>query len=227
MRVYGTAATIVGTQTVGALPTRNFQQGTFDGWEAIGGQALSEKYLVTHKACHACPIGCGRVTRVSETGFEGRGEGPEYETIYAMGSNCGVDNLAALTKANYICNEQGMDTISMGSTIACAMELFENGVIAEKDIGRPLRFGDAHGLVEMTRLTAERKGFGALLAMGSYRLAAHYGHPERPWWPKNRSLPATTHAPSRGWAWPTPLRPSALPTCGAIRPTSKFSGFPS
>jgi aldehyde:ferredoxin oxidoreductase len=178
LRVYGTAATIAGTQTVGALPTRNFQQGTFDRWEAIGGKALTEKYLISHKACHACPIGCGRVTRVSEPGFEGQGEGPEYETIYAMGSNCGVDNLAALTKANYICNEQGMDTISMGSTIACAMELFEKGVIPEKDIGRPLRFGDARGLVEMTRLTAEGRGFGTLLAQGSYRLAAHYGHPE-------------------------------------------------
>jgi aldehyde:ferredoxin oxidoreductase len=178
LRIYGTAATIVGTQTVGALPTRNFAQGTFEGWEAIGGQALKDRYLVTHKACHACPIACGRVTRVSEPGFEGEGEGPEYETIYALGSNCGVGNLAALTKANYICNEQGIDTISMGSTIACAMELYEKGVIPREDIGRSLHFGDAHGLVEMTRLTAVGKGFGRLLALGSYRLAAHYGHPE-------------------------------------------------
>jgi len=178
LRTYGTAATITGTQTVGALPTRNFQQGTFAGWEAISGQALTEKYLVKPKACHACPIGCGRVSRVDEPDFQGQGEGPEYETIYAMGSNCGIDNLAAITKANYICNEQGMDTITMGCTIACAMEMVEKGIITEKDAGMPLKFGDARALVELTRLTAKKTGFGELLAEGSLRLARRFGHPE-------------------------------------------------
>ena len=178
LRTYGTAATITGTQTIGALPTRNFQQGTFDRWEAINGQALTDKYLVQPKACYACPIGCGRVTRVDEPGFEGQGEGPEYETIYAMGSNCGVDNLAALTKANYICNEQGMDTITMGATIACAMEMAEKGIIDEKDTGMSLSFGNAHALVALTRMTAARQGFGDLLAEGSMRLARRFGHPE-------------------------------------------------
>ncbi len=178
LRVYGTAATITGTQTVGALPTRNFQQGTFDGWEAINGQTLTDTYLVKHKACFSCPIGCGRVTKVEVPGFEGAGEGPEYETIYAMGSNCGVDNLAALTKANYICNEQGMDTITMGCTVACAMEMVEKGIITEQDVGIPLAFGDARALVELTRMTAARKGFGDLMAEGSLRLASRFGHPE-------------------------------------------------
>jgi len=178
LRTYGTAVTITGTQAVGALPTRNFRQGTFQGFAAIGGQALTEKYLVKHKACYSCPISCGRVTRVEEKGYEGQGEGPEYETIFAMGSNCGIDNLAALTKANYICNEQGMDTISMGCTIACAMEMFEKGIITEKDVGMPLSFGDARALVELTRMTAEMKGFGRFLAEGSRRLAERFGHPE-------------------------------------------------
>ena len=178
LRTYGTAATITGTQGIGALPTRNFQQGTFDGWKAISGQALTDTYLVKHKACFSCPISCGRVTKVAVAGFEGEGEGPEYETIYALGSNCGVDNLAALTKANYICNEQGMDTITMGSTIACAMEMFEKGILTEAEIGMPLPFGDARAVVELTRLTAERKGFGNRLAEGSLRLAQRYGHPE-------------------------------------------------
>ncbi len=179
LRLYGTAQTIAGTQTVGALPTRNFQQGTFDQWEAINGQTLAEKYLVKAKACFSCPIACGRVTRVDEPGYSGQGEGPEYETIYAMGSDCGIDNLAALTVANYICNEQGMDTISMGATIACAMELAEKGFLSEADVGlgRPLGFGDADALVELTRLTAERRGFGDLLALGSLRLARRYGRP--------------------------------------------------
>ena len=180
LNLYGTAQTILGTQMAGVLPTRNFQQSTFANWQAISGQTLTEKYLVKPKACFSCPIGCGRVTKVNDPGFEGQGEGPEYETIYAMGSNCGIDNLAAITKANYICNEQGMDTISMGATIACAMELAEEGSISEKDtgLGRPLRFGDSNALVELTLKTAEREGFGDLLAQGSMRLARHFGKPE-------------------------------------------------
>ena len=180
LNLYGTAQTIAGTQTVGALPTRNAQEGTFANWEAINGQTLAKTYLVKPRACFSCPIGCGRVTKVDEPGFEGEGEGPEYETIYAMGSMCGIDHLAAITKANYICNEEGMDTISTGATIACAMEMAEKGFLSESDvgIGRPLRFGDAEALVELTRMIAEKRGIGALLAEGSRRFAEQMGHPE-------------------------------------------------
>jgi aldehyde:ferredoxin oxidoreductase len=178
LNLYGTAATISGTQATGCLPTRNCQQGTFENWEAIGGQRLSQDFLLHPKACYSCPIGCGRVTRVDDPKFQGQGEGPEYETIYSMGSMCGIDNLAALTKANYLCNELGMDTITMGATLACAMEMSERGYLPETDVGRPLRFGDAHALVELTRQTANREGFGDQLAQGSLRLATRYGHPE-------------------------------------------------
>ncbi|NSW85703.1 MAG: aldehyde ferredoxin oxidoreductase family protein [Syntrophobacteraceae bacterium] len=178
LHLHGTAVTVMATQNFGVFPTRNFQQGTFDGWEDIHGETLTRKFLVRPKACFSCPIGCGRVTKVDDPRFRGEGEGPEYETIYAMGSNCGVSNLAAVTKANYICNEMGMDTMTMGSTIACAMELFERGYLPESDVGGPLHFGDADALVELTRKTASREGFGDLLAQGSYRLAERYGHPE-------------------------------------------------
>jgi aldehyde:ferredoxin oxidoreductase len=178
LNVDGTAATITGTQATGCLPTRNCQQGTFENWEAIGGETLSRNFLLHAKACYSCPIGCGRVTQVKDPEFKGRGEGPEYETIYSMGSMCGIDNLAALTKANYLCNELGMDTISMGATLACAMEMAERGYLPETDVGRPLTFGDAHALVELTRQTAHREGFGEQLAQGSLRLATQYDHPE-------------------------------------------------
>jgi aldehyde:ferredoxin oxidoreductase len=118
------------------------------------------------------------VTKIPDGPYQGEGEGPEYETIYALGSNCGIGDLAALTKANYICNEMGMDTISMGSTIACAMEMFEKGILSEATIGRRLPFGDAEGLVELCRKTALREGFGDELALGSLRLAKRYGCPE-------------------------------------------------
>jgi len=178
LRTYGTAITVVGTQNVGVFPSYNFRQGTFPAWEEIGGERLTEKYLVRPRACFSCPIACGRVTKIPEGPFAGEGEGPEYETVYALGSNCGVSDLAALTKANYICNEMGLDTISMGATIACAMEMFEKGILTEKDIGRPLPFGDSEGLVEMCRKTGLMEGFGAQLARGSLRLATSCGHPE-------------------------------------------------
>ena len=178
LRLHGTAVTVMATQNYGVLPTRNFQQGTFEGWEGIHGETLTRKFLVRPKACFSCPISCGRVTKVDDPAFKGEGEGPEYETVYALGSDCGVDNLAAVTKANYLCNELGLDTITMGATIACAMELAERGYLPEAEVGRRLRFGDARALVELTRMTGLREGFGDLLAEGSLRLASRYGHPE-------------------------------------------------
>ncbi len=118
LTTHGTAGVVLATQNFGVLPTKNWQQGTFDGWEKIQGEALTRRFLVKNSACYGCPIGCGRKTKVDDPRFAGQGEGPEYETIYAMGSNCMVDDLAAITKANYICNELGMDTITMGATIA-------------------------------------------------------------------------------------------------------------
>ncbi|MCU0559586.1 MAG: aldehyde ferredoxin oxidoreductase family protein [Desulfobacterales bacterium] len=178
LRTHGTAITVVGTQSHGVFPTRNFQQGTFEGWESIYGETLTRKYLLRAKPCFSCPIACGRVTRIPDGPFAGEGEGPEYETVYALGSDCGVDDLAALTKANYECNELGLDTISMGSTIACAMELYEKGLLKESETGMPLRWGDGQALVELVRLTARREGFGDVLAEGSLRLATRYGRPE-------------------------------------------------
>lgn len=190
LRTYGTAYVPPVTNEVGILPTYNFRTGVFAGAEAISGRALNQKYLIRPKACYGCPIACGRVTRVEDPVFGGEGEGPEYETIGSLGSACGIDNLAAITKANYICNELGLDTISTGVTIACAMEMYELGLIPESDIGRPLRFGDAEAMVEMVRLAGLREGFGDLIAQGSYRLASHYGHPEFSMSAKKQEFPA-------------------------------------
>ncbi len=178
LTVNGTAGVVVATQNFGVLPTKNWQQGTFDGWENIQGERLTKEFLVKNSSCYGCPIGCGRRTKVEVPEFAGEGEGPEYETVYAMGSNCMIDNLAAITKANYICNELGMDTITMGATIACAMELVDRGYLSEEEIGRSLKWGDAQALVELTRMTGLCEGFGTKLAEGSYRLASRYGHPE-------------------------------------------------
>ena len=178
LREYGTAYVPQITNELGIFPTRNLQTGTFEGVDNIDGVALKEQILIRHKPCYRCPISCGRLTAVDEEKYAGKGEGPEYETISALGSSCGVSNLAALTKANYWCNELGLDTISAGMTIACAMELYERGYIPEEDIGQPLRFGDADAVITMVQKMAYREGFGDTLAMGSYRMAEKYGHPE-------------------------------------------------
>lgn len=178
LREYGTAYVPQVTNTLGILPTRNSQTGVFEGVSNIDGVALKEKYLVKHKPCYRCPIACGRDTEVPTGKYAGKGEGPEYETIASLGSSCGVDDLAALTKANYRCNELGLDTISTGLTISAAMELYERGIIDDSVTGGPLRFGDGDAVIEMVQKIAYREGFGDQLAEGSYRLAQHYEHPE-------------------------------------------------
>ncbi len=122
--------------------------------------------------------------------YAGEGEGPEYETIGSLGSACGIDNMAAITKANYLCNELGLDTISTGVTIACAMEMYSKGILSEEQIGRPLPFGDAEGMIEMVRKAAYREGFGDEIALGSWRLANRYGHPEMSVTAKKQEFPS-------------------------------------
>jgi aldehyde:ferredoxin oxidoreductase len=131
------------------------------------------------------------VTKVTAPKFEGLGEGPEYETAWAFGPDCGIDNLDAVIKANFLCNELGMDTITMGSTIACAMDLYENGILTVKDTGGvALNFGAVETMVDMVRKTGYREGFGDKLAFGSYRLAESFGHPEYSMTVKKQEMPA-------------------------------------
>lgn len=188
---YGTDILINIINQSGALPTRNWRDGGyFEHADEISGETLADKYLVRNKGCFGCSIGCGRVTRITQGKFRGFGEGPEYETTWAYGANCGVRDLAAISKANYLCNELGLDPISMGATIACAMEMYEKGILSRDEVGRELRFGDAGAIVELTRLTGMREGFGDKLAEGSYRLASSYGHPELSMSVKKQEMPA-------------------------------------
>ncbi len=182
MRIYGTSYVPDVTNEAGVLPTHNFQFGQFEGAHKINGPSLKEHFLIRHSGCFACPLACARLTEVKGEiwgeKYAGKGEGPEYESIGSLGSACGIDNLAAITRANYTCNELGLDTISTGLTIAAAMEMYTKGILSEAEIGRPLPFGDADGLLDMLPLAAYRRGFGDQIAEGSWRLATRYGHPE-------------------------------------------------
>ncbi|MBS3783170.1 MAG: aldehyde ferredoxin oxidoreductase family protein [Anaerolineae bacterium] len=198
LREYGTAYVPIVTNELGILPTRNFQTGVFEGVEGITGQVLSDNYLIRPKPCYGCPIACGRKTTLEGSPYEGEGEGPEYETIASLGSACGLGDMAAVTKANYLCNELGMDTISTGMTIACAMELYEKGILPEEDVGMPLRFGDADAVIHLVEQIAYRDGFGDVLAEGSYRMAERYGHPELSITAKKQEFPGYDPRGSKG-----------------------------
>lgn len=185
---YGTAVLVNIINEHGIFPTHNFQTGVFPTADKISGETIRETILVKNKGCFACPIACGRVTKV-----EGQeGEGPEYETIWAFGAQCGVDDLNAITKANYLCNDLGIDTISMGSTIGCAMELSKKGKLDGP------KFGDAKAIVELTRATGMRQGLGDELAEGSASLAKKHGAPELSMSVKGMELPAYDPRGSQG-----------------------------
>jgi aldehyde:ferredoxin oxidoreductase len=197
----GTAATIDLTQTFGGLPTRNFAAGQFDEFENLNGNSVRDTRMVANKACFACTIACGRVCQLGdESGkftvnmhprnWKIAGEGPEYEAAWALGADCGVGDLDAVLKANWLCNDLGMDPISMGATLAAAMELYETGVVTDDMVELPLPFGSGEALVRMTEATGYREGFGDELAEGSKRMGDKFNHPEVFMGSKGQEFPA-------------------------------------
>jgi len=184
---YGTAVLVNVINEAGMYPTNNFQKVHFPTADKASGETLAEKYLVKKVACSRCPIACGRSTAIGDE----HGEGPEYETLWAFSADCGVDDLPAVIRANYLCNEYGLDTISTGATIACAMELYEKGFIpADQCDGPALAFGSSEAIVEWTRKMGTGEGLGAKLALGSARLAEMFGCPEASMTVKKQELPA-------------------------------------
>lgn len=184
---YGTAVLVNMINEAGLYPTENFQKAFFPTADQVSGEALAENYLVKNVSCFRCPIGCGRRCSLSDK----ESEGPEYETIWALSADCGVDDLESVIRANNVCNEYGLDTISAGATIACAMELYARGILRPEDVdGPPLRFGSGEAIVEWSRKMGAAEGLGAKLAQGSYRLAESYGVPELSMSVKKLELPA-------------------------------------
>ncbi len=197
----GTAPTIDLVNAFGGLPTRNFTAGQFEGTEAINGESIKDNWLVANKACFACNIACGRVTQVSPNAdkymvnmhprnWKVAGEGPEYENLWSLGADCGVDDMDAIIMANYLCNDLGMDPISMGATLAAAMEMYERDLLGDAQTGMSLKFGDGRALVAMTEATGYREGFGDELAEGSKRMTEKFEHPEFFMGVKGQEFPA-------------------------------------
>ena len=211
--VTGTGLPTLGTQVLmnvinesGALPTRNMREVQFEGANNISGEQMLEPRerdgkpnLTTNAACFACTIACGRISTIDQGHFTvenkpqywGNSGGLEYEAAWALGADTGVDDLDALTYANFVCNEDGFDPISFGATVAAAMELYDIGAITKEDTGgMELKFGSAEALAWSAEKVATGEGFGADLGLGSKRLCEKYGHPDLSMTVKGQEFPA-------------------------------------
>lgn len=153
----------------GVMPTFNFKEGVFEHTKKVNGYEMLSKYKIGDTACFACPMACGNVCLVKEGKYRGTVvEGPEYETACMFGPNLGVHNFGAIVKANQLCDELGLDTISAGNLIGVLIEAQESGLLSENDLdGLSFKWGAEEAIFETVQRIAHRKGIGNILAEGS------------------------------------------------------------
>lgn len=174
---FGTPLLINILNAAGCLPTRYFKQATFDKANEISGERLTERYLIKRRACFGCSMGCGRYSQVESGEFATPPqEGPEYETLDMLGALALNSNLESIIRANWLCNNLGMDTISAGSVIAFAIECAEKGLLTRNETeGKELKWGDSAAIVELLTKIANREGLGDVLADGVRKAAERIG----------------------------------------------------
>ncbi|WP_017755199.1 aldehyde ferredoxin oxidoreductase family protein [Calidifontibacillus oryziterrae] len=185
LSVYGTNVLMNIINEVGALPTMNSKFTHFDGAEQHSGEAVRSSILVSDNACHACPVACKKEVEVKDGKYKTRVESFEFESAFAVGSNCGVADKEAIAYLIDICNEHGMDTIELGHSLSVLMEAYERGLTEEK-----LDWGDADRMIEVARLIPFRDGIGNVLADGPARAAEKFGAPELAMCVKGQAIPA-------------------------------------
>lgn len=185
LSVYGTNVLTNIINEVGALPTKNSQLTHWDEAEKHSGEYVNEHLLVANNTCHACPVACKIEVEVKEGKYKTRVESFEFESSWALGTNCGLSNSEAIAFLIDSCNEYGIDTIELGNAYSATMEAFEKGIIDEK-----LDWGDADSMIELTKKVAFREGFGGVLAEGPARATAMWGAPELSMSVKGQSIPA-------------------------------------
>ena len=194
---YGTGVGMDGFEAMGNLPVRNFRDGLFPAVKKIDAPATMKTIGVGMDACYACPVRCKKVVKVDKPyTVDPDYGGPEYETLASLGSNCGIDDLAAIAKGNELCNAYSLDTISTGEVIAFAMECFENGLLTSKDTdGIELRFGNALAMLQVIEMITRRQGIGDLLAEGVTRAAQKIGSGAEQFAVAVKGLEAGMHEP--------------------------------
>ena len=177
LHTYGTGAGMDILEETGNLPIRNFRDGDFPEVDSISAEAMKDTVRVGMGTCFACAVACKKEVKVDNPWIvDPDYGGPEYETLAALGSNCGVSDIKAICKANELCQRYAIDTISTGVSISFAMECFEHGLLKlEETGGIDLSFGNAESMIKMVEMIGEKRGLGALLAEGTKRAAAHIG----------------------------------------------------
>jgi len=196
--LFGTPEVVTPQNNDGGLPTRNWRSGSFEGYRALDGKTMHETISKGRDTCFGCVVRCKRVVEIAEGPYpvDPLYGGPEYETLGALGSYCGIDNLAAVAHANQICNMYGLDTISTGGVIAWAMDCFEHGYLTLEDTGGlDLRFGNAEAMVRLTEQIARREGLGDLLAEGMVAAAARLDPRARDLLTDVKGSPMPAHMP--------------------------------
>jgi aldehyde:ferredoxin oxidoreductase len=193
---YGTLATTLSNNRFGVLPTKNWQHEHFDKAESLGGDYMRDHLFVKHKACHSCPIACSKYTFVRSGPYAGAfTKGPEYQTVYGLGTCCFNSSMESVTKANELCNEYGLDTISTGVTIAFALECWEHGILKRKDTDRlELNWGDDAVVVKLVELIGERQGIGDILAEGTRIASQKIGQGSEKFAIQNRGCEIAGHS---------------------------------
>ncbi len=176
-RTLGTPENVLVLNSLAALPTRNFTQATFEGAEKVSGEYLNEHFVKKIVGCATCAMRCDHIAVVPEGQYKGSTSRLEFECLWALGPDCGVDKLDAIIEAMRLCNYYGLDGISAGVVIGFAMDLYEHGIITkEQTDGVDLRFGNPEALVQMVKKIGLREGWlGDVLAEGSMRAAEKIG----------------------------------------------------
>ena len=170
--------------------TDNFKSGYSEAFVKYEDPEVTRALIrVRDEACFSCPFGCGKRSRIKDPEYPFTAKGPEHESMALLGANCGLGDMEDICRANYLCNELGMDTITAGTMISCAMELFEEGYLPEKDLGYPLEFGNTN-MFKLLRQIAHREGLGDLMAEGGIAFASKYKHPELFMGVKGMGIPA-------------------------------------
>ena len=193
-RTIGTVSNVLTFQRLGILPTRNYQDSVFEGADKISGEYMAANYTEKAVACSGCPIGCEQVVNVKEGPYKGARTSVDYESLYALSSNCGVDYLPGAIEAISRCDRYGMDTMSTGVTVSWAMECFQRGVLTKEDFGglEP-DWGNHEAVAELVRMIAYREGIGDLLAEGTKRAAAKVGKGSDHWAINVKGLECSGH----------------------------------
>lgn len=172
-REYGTLMYTDMGMALSDVPVQYFQKSVFPA-SKLTGQALRQKYTIENYACVGCPIGCGREVTNFREGLQ-KVDGPEYETVIALGPLCMNFDFDTIIEANHLCNAQGIDTISIGVSIAYAMYLFERGILTKERAGMEIKWGDGPAIVKLVDMTIRQEGIGKLLSQGTLKMAEAFG----------------------------------------------------